>query len=381
MAGCRLFRASTEEIVFSSANGAEPTNALGFAVLAKPTTVSGTQILIEARRASGDALIYLNGSVLTASWENERFVLPATEVRATAEAWQVFGLSFAGVENVFRFHRVVLGGSATHASSSVRVREVPRLGEWAVGPYSFGGSQFIGRIAAAGVWSRALSDAEFEAMATWIGMMKSAPRAIWRLDGEASFVDQTGRNNDQRSIRGTSHDTNEPTGFWPVATTGRSWEGFGSGAWPGASWRPYARESPWNRAIDTRVDVVHENSANLVRTILRLSGQPEVPIGNLASGAADTSRDFAHPLYFAREDDPLFTLRLTKVAEWGANAIDGRRIRIPDAARPAGGNDGHMCIVTPEGTEYDLWQVTEKPGGGGTLTCSWGGSISIGAAG
>lgn len=381
MAGCRLFRASTEEIVFSSSGSAEPTNAFSMAVLAKPTGVSGTQILLEGRRAAGDALIYLNGSVLTASWEDEGFITPTTEIRATAETWQVFGLSFAGIGNVFRFHRLVLGGAATHTSSSRRVEEVPRLGEWSLGPYSFGGSQFLGRIAAAGIWNRALSDAEFEAMATWIGMMKSAPRAIWRLDGEPSFVDQTGRNNDQASIRGTSHDSNEPTSFWPVATRGESWRGFGSGNWPTASWKPYRAEGVWNRAIDPRVDVVHENSAAIIADVLAFSGQPERPVGNLVAGGADTTRDFAHPLYFARTDDPLFRLSLTKVSEWGANEIDGVEIRIPNDARPAGGNDGHMCIVTPEGWEYDLWQVREKPSGGGRLVCSWGGRIRVDGSG
>ncbi len=57
------------------------------------------------------------------------------------------------------------------------------------------------------------------------------------------------------------------------------------------------------------------------------------------------------------------------------------RIRIPDAAQPAGGGDGHMTIVTPNGWEYDLWQVHDKPRGGGTLSFSWGGRLRVNGSG
>ncbi len=36
-----------------------------------------------------------------------------------------------------------------------------------------------------------------------------------------------------------------------------------------------------------------------------------------------------------------------------------------------------MTVVTPEGWEYDFWQVSSKPAGGGTLSFSIGGRIPI----
>jgi hypothetical protein len=151
-----------------------------------------------------------------------------------------------------------------------------------------------------------------------------------------------------------------------AATT--SWHGFSSTNWPPASWRPYSPSSPFNRPIGRAR--THPQSAAMVRQILSW----ETP-GHLIAGVARTSDDWGHPTYYAQPDDPVFTLRAT--APWGRNAINGHRIQIPDAAQPAGGDDGHMTVVTPDGWEYDLWQVHDKPAGGGTLTFSWGGRLRI----
>jgi hypothetical protein len=53
-------------------------------------------------------------------------------------------------------------------------------------------------------------------------------------------------------------------------------------------------------------------------------------------------------------------------------------VRIPAAARAAGGSDGHLAVLDQSsGWEYDFWQVREKPGDGGVLTVSWGGRTPI----
>lgn len=148
-----------------------------------------------------------------------------------------------------------------------------------------------------------------------------------------------------------------------------SWKGFGPSNWPPARWRPYADSSPFNRPF-TRADRTHPRSEAMVAQLLEF-GEP----APLTAGFSQTPNDWGHPTFYAEPDDPVFTLRTT--APWGPNPIDGHRIRIPDAARPAGGGDGHMTIVTPEGWEYDLWQVRSKPAGGGTLTFSWGGRVRI----
>ena len=56
-------------------------------------------------------------------------------------------------------------------------------------------------------------------------------------------------------------------------------------------------------------------------------------------------------------------------------------MRIPDAARPAAGGDGHLAVIDQaDGWEYDFWQVQQKPKGGGTLTVSYGGKTPYGTS-
>jgi hypothetical protein len=99
-------------------------------------------------------------------------------------------------------------------------------------------------------------------------------------------------------------------------------------------------------------------------------------IGNIVN-AADATNDWAHPTFYAKTTDPLFTLKPLA----GSTVLNGMQIRIPDAARPAAGGDGHMTVVTPDGWEYDFWQVQSKPKGGGTLTFNGGGRTRIDGTG
>ena len=148
-----------------------------------------------------------------------------------------------------------------------------------------------------------------------------------------------------------------------------SWLGFRAGHWPSADWRPYAPSSPFNRRIAARPRV-HPRSERIVAQLLAW-GEP----AQLVAGANDSTDDYAHPTYYATSKDPLFRLRSD--APWSRSAVDGRRIRIPDAARPAAGGDGHMTVVQPDGWEYDFWQVRSKPRGGGMMRYTHGNRIRI----
>jgi hypothetical protein len=54
------------------------------------------------------------------------------------------------------------------------------------------------------------------------------------------------------------------------------------------------------------------------------------------------------------------------------------RVAIPDAARAAGGSDGHLSVIDQaSGWEYDFWAVSSKPEGGGVLEIGWGGRTRI----
>ncbi|HWD10428.1 MAG TPA: hypothetical protein VG366_01200 [Solirubrobacteraceae bacterium] len=150
------------------------------------------------------------------------------------------------------------------------------------------------------------------------------------------------------------------------------WRAFGAGSWPGAGWRPYAKTSPFNQPVGK--SAVHPSSAQLVAGALQWGA----PTG-ITAGVADTAHDYGHPVYFAQPTDPVYVLHPT--APWGRNPLAGVRIRVPAGARPAGGGDGHMTIVMPEGWEYDLWQAQAPPPGGGTLSFAWGGRLRIDGSG
>jgi hypothetical protein len=107
--------------------------------------------------------------------------------------------------------------------------------------------------------------------------------------------------------------------------------------------------------------------------MVELYGAP----ARMTAGDADSVYDYSHPLYYPRPTDPLFTLHCYQTS-WGVCPIEGRRIRIPDAARPAAGADAHMAVIDEaSGWEYDLYKVRSKPAGGGTLEFRWGGRTRL----
>jgi hypothetical protein len=137
-------------------------------------------------------------------------------------------------------------------------------------------------------------------------------------------------------------------------------------------WRPYAPTSPFNVPIGAQPRV-HPASRQIVSRILSLGS-----LSTLVVGQSDTPDDYAHPTFWARASDPVY--RLSSILH-PHDPLNGTRIRIPAAARPAGGGDGHMTVVEPDGWEYDFWQVRDKPRGGGTMRFSIGGRLRVDGSG
>ncbi len=143
---------------------------------------------------------------------------------------------------------------------------------------------------------------------------------------------------------------------------------FGSGRWPASCWRPYGPDSPFNRVPPDPTPV--PNSQAIVDRVLAMG-----PIADMVV-APDTASDWFHPVYYSAPTDPLFSIRCT--GQVGQCEVEGMTVRIPDAARPAGGGDAHLAVVDQSsGWEYDFDWVQDKPAGGGTLTVSWGGRTRI----
>jgi hypothetical protein len=141
--------------------------------------------------------------------------------------------------------------------------------------------------------------------------------------------------------------------------------------WPGACWRPYRRSSPFNQRLPARPRLSPDSDRVVHR--LTADGGPS----DLTLGVADTGSDWDHPTYYASRSDPLYTLRCYETA-WGTCEIEGHRIRIPRAARPAGGSDAHMTVIDrAHRWEYDLYKVRSKPRRGGLLELRWGGRTRL----
>ena len=141
------------------------------------------------------------------------------------------------------------------------------------------------------------------------------------------------------------------------------------GSWPSACWRPYADTSPFNRPLPANPRLLG-NSGAIVRALA--SGPDKLTVGN-----SDTSWDYSHPTYYSGPGDPEFTLHCYE-SSWGTCPIEGHRIRVPDRARAARGDDAHMTVVDLQsGWEYDLYKVRSKPAGGGRLEFRWGGRTRI----
>lgn len=151
-----------------------------------------------------------------------------------------------------------------------------------------------------------------------------------------------------------------------VAASFQGWNGFGVKNSPPANWRPYSDSSPFNQSVESAS--VAPRSAEVVARTLGF-GLP----GNLIAGDSGTTGDYAHPVYYSQPNDPVVTLHATEA--WGRAPIEGMRIAVPAAARAAGGTDGHMTIITPDGWEYDLWRA--KAPTGGVLSFAWGGRVRI----
>ncbi len=151
---------------------------------------------------------------------------------------------------------------------------------------------------------------------------------------------------------------------------------FGPRNQPGPCWRPYASSSVFNRPIPGGARSRSDSRA-IVSQLTR-----GVPISHFYSG--DPHHDYGVAVYWSKPADPVY--RLHCVEDWGNCDLEGLRIRVPAAARPAGrwvaspgaDHDAQMTIVDQRtGWEYDLWNVRHKGRHGGVLAFGWGGRVRI----
>ena len=135
------------------------------------------------------------------------------------------------------------------------------------------------------------------------------------------------------------------------------------------SCRPYWASSPFNRPCPSNPKLL-PNSPGIVD---RLDGWG--PVQQLRVGPGRHRGGLLPPALLGPAAGPLVHGALPPLDD--SCEVEGARVRIPRAARAAGGADGHMAVVQPDGWEYDFWQVQSKPAGGGTLVVSHGGRTRI----
>ncbi len=158
----------------------------------------------------------------------------------------------------------------------------------------------------------------------------------------------------------------------PPPPAGDGWGTFDSAAhvWPTASWRPFSDTSPFNKPVSAS-STVHANSAALISRLLE--GTPTGP-GHLTAGAPSVD-DYAHPVVYSQPSDPLYTIHCIKYA---SDDLEGKQVRIPMGTQPAGGGDGHLCVVDQAtGFAYDLYEASVPNGSGGTLDVGSGGVTRV----
>jgi hypothetical protein len=126
---------------------------------------------------------------------------------------------------------------------------------------------------------------------------------------------------------------------------------------------PYGDASPFNTPVPANPQLAPDSWQIVQR--LTSWGPPARPY----AGAAGTSDDWSHPLYFAKPSDPVYTIHQTG---WANEDIEGQQIHIPDGAEPAGGGDAEISVVEPDGWEYDFWDANTPSGNGGTFTANFG---------
>ena len=89
--------------------------------------------------------------------------------------------------------------------------------------------------------------------------------------------------------------------------------------------------------------------------------------------------EYTPAVFVSSPSDPQYTIRLT--SGWGPNPLNGKRVRIPAAARRANDGDGHLTIVVPqENLVISLYQAAQGPSGG-TWNATWGGMAPLNGSG
>ncbi len=158
--------------------------------------------------------------------------------------------------------------------------------------------------------------------------------------------------------------TSVPTAQPTVAASCGTTPSFVNGVEFVATWTPYGCSSPWNQHVSGNPTYAAYSNA-IIAT--EFGGGNTQPVRDEEAGPYD----YGHPVYYASASDPLVNLHCTSYCDTTDNGGYPASAHVPALARPAGGDDAHMAVIQPDGTEIDMWATTTPAGNwtnGATLT-------------
>ena len=126
-----------------------------------------------------------------------------------------------------------------------------------------------------------------------------------------------------------------------------------------AGWTPYGCTSSFNARVSTNPQFASYSAASIAGAFANGNTQP-------VRGQEAGSYDYGHPVYYATSSDPTVTLQCTQYCNRADNGGYPATIHIPAQARPARGQDAHIAVVQPDGTEVDFWGASQPSGNWGT---------------
>jgi hypothetical protein len=122
------------------------------------------------------------------------------------------------------------------------------------------------------------------------------------------------------------------------------------------SFTPFAPTSPFNSKISAHPTLLASSAAIVSNQFP--GGQNSQTIRANEAGVFD----YGHPRLVASATDPVVNVHCTLYCGAPDNGGVPATIHIPAVARPAGGQDSHIDVVQPDGTDITMWGVS-KPSG------------------
>ncbi len=217
--GSRAFGALTDKITFPL-SGATVTAAFTIAVLVRPNAGNTQSVFVEDAGKNVELYRETDGLV---GWSSAG--AKSTAAIPLDSEWQLLACTKAAGTVAPRLHRVRFGGpAAVHGVGDASLANASASGSWVLGWYNGSAYDFRGSLASAAVWKSALSDGAVELLVTEAGWAAALPDVWWsERDGfAADRISSSAR----LSISGTSHSTDEPSGWWTVSGASPQAGGF-----------------------------------------------------------------------------------------------------------------------------------------------------------